>query len=57
MKILYEGVDITDRVRLSSCEVRDACGGRCDSALIAFEDSGRWFSWQPQVDDAIELEH
>lgn len=57
MTVYYEGVDITTRVIVRSCDVRDTAGGRADSVEIVFEDAGRWQKWQPQEDDRIAVTH
>lgn len=55
MKIFYEGVDITSRVRVAEAVFHDYSGGKCDSLELVMGDAGSWHRWNPQLDDKIML--
>ena len=57
MKIIYQGKDISQFVRVRSCVVRDSSGERCDSLKIQFENAGAWYRWGPEEDDQIRITH
>lgn len=55
MRIIYEGVDITDNAEVASCVYTDASGGRMDCLSIAFEHPETWYSWRPVEGDRLEI--
>lgn len=55
MELFYEGVNITQDVRISSAKGRDVSGGRSDSLDLVLENAKAWHRWKPQADDRIEL--
>lgn len=55
MNIIYQDKDITDDVDVKSCVYTEVSGGRRDLLDIEFEYSDRWFGWQPQKDDTIQI--
>lgn len=55
MRLYYQDRDITDRVDIRECVVRDACGGRCDSLDIYFDNLAAWYGWGPEDDDRIRV--
>ena len=57
MQLIYEGVDITQRVDIHRCIHRDLSRGRCDSAEIEFEHAAEWYAWQPEQGERIEITH
>lgn len=57
MKIYYQGADISNIVSPIKCIIRDTCGGSCDSLDIEFRNAAGWYSWNPQEDDQIIVEH
>lgn len=57
MKIIYEGVDITKDVTVTSAVCKDYSRGKSDSLDITFDHANRWYQWKPQNGDKIEIEH
>lgn len=55
MTVYYNGVDITDSVRVAECTCTDASRDRADSIDIAFENPAAWDRWNPQIDDTMEV--
>ena len=56
MNVYYEGKNISKSVDVRKCIHTDVSGGRRDMLDIEFEYSDRWFGWQPQRDDRIQIE-
>ncbi len=56
MNVIYNGTNITDDVDVKRCIHRDVSGGRRDMLDIEFEYSNKWFGWNPQRDDTIQIE-
>jgi uncharacterized protein len=56
MKLIYEGVDITNKVSISKAELTDNAGGVADSIELIFNDpKGLWSTWKPSKNDIIEI--
>lgn len=56
MKVIYKGVDITDKVKIESCSVKDRTG-KTDTIDIVFNNMLDWYLWNPQEDDEISVEN
>jgi hypothetical protein len=57
MKIIYEGVDIYDKVSVESCIHDMYSGEKSDSIVIRFNDTkGLWNAWDSKYGDTIEIE-
>lgn len=57
MELIYEGVNITNRIVIAGAEVHDVSGGRSDSMLLTLNRALDWYCWDPKPDDRIELRH
>lgn len=57
MRIIYEGVDITDKIDMRACVIEDTCDDRADLLEITFNRPQDWEMWQPQIDDEIRVTH
>lgn len=55
MQVIWQGKDITSYVQVRKCVVRDACGGRCDSLDMTFDNAESWYRWGPEEDDRIRV--
>lgn len=55
VQIIYQGVDITDRIDVRKCVCRDESRERCDSLELQFDHIDRWTRWHPEKDDRIEV--
>ncbi len=56
MDLIFEGVNITDKVSITSASITDCAGGRADILEVAFADTqGLWSKWKPQKGNVIEL--
>lgn len=55
MQVNWQGKDITSYVQVRKCVVRDACGGRCDSLDMTFDNAESWYRWGPEEDDKIRV--
>lgn len=56
MNILYEGVDITNRIEVNKADIFDNAGGNADSIELIFADTeGFWSKWKPQKGHKIEV--
>lgn len=53
MEIYWQGKEITGLVQVRKCISRDACGGRCDSLEMEFDNAAGWMRWGPEEDDQI----
>lgn len=57
-KVIYNGVDITDNITVSSCIMTDSNGGKQDYAKISFANGGKvWQEWKPQYNDEVRIIH
>ena len=52
--IIYQGVDITDRVLTLACSFLDTVG-EADTLDVTFDNSAAWFGYDAQPDDTIEV--
>lgn len=56
MKLLYEGVDITDQVELSSGSYKESASGRHSSLQLVFSDSKHlWSKWKPKQNQSLQV--
>ncbi|MFO7153934.1 MAG: hypothetical protein DIU64_003095 [Caldicoprobacter oshimai] len=56
MRIIYEGVDITEAIEVKKADIIDNAGGVADSIELWFDDpQGFWSQWQPQKNHRVEL--
>lgn len=56
MKVLYNGVDITDDIDVCACRAEQHSNKRADSLRLVFSDSRkRWDLWEPKTGDTIEV--
>lgn len=56
MRIIYEGVDITDAVEVKKADIIDSAGGVADSIEVWFDDpQGFWSEWKPRKNHVIQL--
>lgn len=52
--VIYNGVDITKDVDITSCILTDSNGGKQDYCTITFANGGKiWNEWQPQLNDVV----
>ncbi len=57
MDIIYENVDITNYVKVSSADIVENSGGESDYINISFSDTeGNWSKWMPKKGDSIEIQ-
>ena len=57
-QIVYNGVDITQDITVTSCIMTDSNGGKQDYCKITFANGGKlWQEWQPKHNDEIEVIH
>ena len=56
MQLLYEGVDITDRIGISAAITTDGAGGIADGIRLTLFDAADWIRWGPKADDRIAIE-
>lgn len=55
-KLYYNGVEITQQIALTDCDVIDSAGGQLDSVEATFADyDGLWSRYNPQYDDVLEV--
>ena len=56
IQLVYNGVNITNDVKISQALFEDAASGQADSVEVVFNDTqGIWSSWNPQAGDTVEL--
>ena len=55
MRLHWNGKDITDRVNIAGCVVRDYSGNKSDCLDLTLENAADWFRWGPEEDDEIVL--
>lgn len=56
MRIIYEGVDITETVEVKKADIIDNAGGVADSIELWFDDpQGFWSQWHPQKNHKVQL--
>lgn len=57
-QIIYNGVDITQDITVTSCIITDSNGGKQDYCKIAFANGGKlWQEWKPKYNDEVEVIH
>lgn len=58
MELIYNGIDITNKVDIMSASIFDRCGGNADSINLLFSDSQKlWRKWNPLKGDLIIVSH
>lgn len=55
MQLIYEGVDITDKVEMSGAVTTDNGGGTSDMIELSLYNAADWLRWGPATDDHIEI--
>lgn len=56
MKLIYKGVDITDKVKIIGTEMTDTAGGASDSVEVILSDTEKlWRQWGPEKGDMFEV--
>ncbi|MHC1683681.1 MAG: phage late control D family protein [Clostridiaceae bacterium] len=56
MELIYNDVNITNKVKINSAIIVDNCGGKVDSIQCIFSDIEKnWRNWNPQKDDRLIL--
>lgn len=56
MNLIYNGVDITESVSLTTGKLVDSGGGQADMAALSFSDTGKlWSGWNPSRNDTLEV--
>lgn len=55
-QIFYNGVDITNNVTITACNISDGNGGKQDYCKITFANGDKlWQEWKPQYNDVVRV--
>ena len=55
IRLIYEGVDITEEARVEECVVKDVSGCEKDCLNILMQRANNWYEWKPQKNDRIKV--
>jgi hypothetical protein len=56
MKLIYKGIDITNKVNILQSDIYDKAGGEADRIELYLSDTEKlWREWGPEKDDVLEV--
>jgi hypothetical protein len=56
MKVIYNGVDIANKVKISKCTHEMYCEGKSDQLTLKMTDNdGYWDEWSPKIGDTLTI--
>ncbi len=55
LKLYYQGVDITDKIAILECVVKDTSGGQSDCLNLKIDHADKWFKYGAKKNDVLRV--